>query len=583
MKPVTGFLFAFLALLAWTHSAQAAGRKLAVVVGVNAYRPNSGLPTLQHAGSDAAKLSAALRANGFTVFELTHDVARQPGKETLAPNIEYIRDQIEGMLGFPNLGREDSILVALHGHGVQFEEVKTVKKNGKDEEEKTPKFYFCPADATITGIKIANELTDRNHLLPLEELYEQLAGCKATTKLLIVDACRNDPTQPGVFRNGLASATLPKLPPPTGGTAAFFSCKPNQQAVEDPTLQQGVFTHFLVQGLLGKADLPLEGKPAGDGVITLSELSAYVGNNTYAHVYDKYKVRQSPELRGDYDLNLPLAKVTVPLGTRAGEVRSFTDLNVKFCWCPPGRFTMGSLKSETDRSDDEDQVDVTLSQGYWLGQTEVTQGLWTSVMGQNSKPWIEHGDKQYYREGPNYPAVYVSHGVMADGTIEKNSATEFCRKLTSRERAAGRLTLSEEYRLPREAEWEYACRAGTKTRYSFGDDPGRLGDCAWSDKNTWDIGEKYAHTVGTKLSNTWSLHDMHGNVWEWCADWYEKELPGGVDPLVSSGASLRVLRGGGWFSTPRTARSAYRNGDSPDNRDYILGFRVLRSSILTSK
>ncbi|MFM9966257.1 MAG: caspase domain-containing protein [Planctomycetaceae bacterium] len=325
MKPISCFLFAIFALLASTETVFAQGRKLAVVVGVNAYRPNSGLPALQHADSDATKLSAALRANGFTVYELTHEVARQPGKETLAPNIEYIRDAIEGMLEFPNLGREDSILVALHGHGVQFEEVKTVKKNGKDEEERTPKFYFCPADATISGIKIVNDLTDRNHLLPLEELYEQLAGCKATTKLLIVDACRNDPTQPGLFREGLASATLPKLPPPTGGTAAFFSCKSNQRAVEDPALQQGVFTHFLVQGLLGKADLPLEGKPAGDGVITLSELSAYVGNNTYAHVYEKYKVKQSPELRGDYDLNLPLARVTAPLGTRAGDVQSFTS------------------------------------------------------------------------------------------------------------------------------------------------------------------------------------------------------------------------------------------------------------------
>lgn len=296
-------VLAVFALICWSVAeVSAEGRKLAVVVGVNAYRSNSGLPNLRYAASDAKSLSAALRQQGYTVFELTHERAREPGSEHFAPNVAYIRDQIEGVLRYPNLGADDAVLISLHGHGVQFEQL-------DDSGRRVPQFFFCPADATITGVKTANELSASNHLLPLDEIYAQLGECTAATKLLVVDACRNDPTQPEVFRSALASSTLPKLPPPPGGTAAFFSCRAEQRAVEDPELNQGVFTYFIVQGLQGRADQPREGQTSGDGIVTLAELSAYVANNTYAHVYEKYNVRQSPELRGDFDLNLPLASL----------------------------------------------------------------------------------------------------------------------------------------------------------------------------------------------------------------------------------------------------------------------------------
>jgi len=567
MRRISIFL-SLVALLA-TSPLFAEGRKLAVVVGVGSYRTNSGLPSLGKAPSnDAASLSGVLRQQGFTVFEMTHEAAKVDGQETMAPSIAYIRDQIDGMLGFPNLGAGDAVLITLHGHGVQFEET-------DDAGAKTPRFYFCPADATITDIKTANELTERNHLLPLEELYGKLKNCKAATKLLIVDACRNDPTQPGTFRSGLASATLPKLPPPPGGLAAFFSCKPNEQAVQDTEQGQGIFTRYLVQGLQGAADLPLANAPA-DGIITFAELSAYVANNTYAHVYKTYKVRQSPELRGDYDLNLQLARVVLTLdGTKPGEVREFADdVKVKMCWCPSGSFVMGSPASEAVRSDDEAQVNVTLSRGFWLGQTEVTQGLWESVMG--TQPWA---GKDYVKAGANYPAVYISHGLDAEGKVEQDSAVEFCRRLTARERAAGRLSAGWEYALPTEAQWEYACRAGTKTAYSFGNDAGQLSDYAW-----WGgidggnaASEKYAHTVGTKKPNAWGLFDMHGNVIEWCQDWYGEKLPGGRDPLVRTGGSYRVFRGGCWSSTAGYCRSADRSRSDPSYQDSDLGFRLVLS------
>ena len=138
-------------------------RRLAVVAGINAYRANSGLPKLQHAVSDATVLSQTLRDAGFNVYEMTHDVSRQDGQETMAPQLDYIRDQIQGVLETPNLGENDVVMITLHGHGVQFD---FVDENGN----KTPKFYFCPADATHDGVKTANDITDRHNLLPLEEL-----------------------------------------------------------------------------------------------------------------------------------------------------------------------------------------------------------------------------------------------------------------------------------------------------------------------------------------------------------------------------------------------------------------------------
>jgi formylglycine-generating enzyme required for sulfatase activity len=133
----------------------------------------------------------------------------------------------------------------------------------------------------------------------------------------------------------------------------------------------------------------------------------------------------------------------------------------------------------------------------------------------------------------------------------------------------------EGYRLPKEAEWEYACRAGSTTRYSFGDDAARLGEAAWYSDNS---GGK-THPVGQKQPNAWGLYDMHGNVWEWCWDRFDandnRPSPG-ADPLSTSQAALRVLRGGCWLDAPRHARSANRSGLSLRKAGYNLGFRVAR-------
>jgi formylglycine-generating enzyme required for sulfatase activity len=232
---------------------------------------------------------------------------------------------------------------------------------------------------------------------------------------------------------------------------------------------------------------------------------------------------------------------------------------------------MGSPASDADRISGEDQVNVTLSRGFWLFQTEVTQGLWQSVMGTTPWSW-----KDYVHSGENYPAVNVSHGLGSDGAVEPDSATEFCRNLTARERAAGRLPSGWSYQLPTEAQWEYACRAGTTGPYN-GDGTGVLSDYAWYSVNANVIGEYYAHLVGQKKPNRWGLLDMHGNVWEWCQDWYGEKLPGGRNPLVSAVGSYRVLRGGSWFTYAGYCRSASRYWVHPSSRNHFMGFRVALS------
>jgi formylglycine-generating enzyme required for sulfatase activity len=225
---------------------------------------------------------------------------------------------------------------------------------------------------------------------------------------------------------------------------------------------------------------------------------------------------------------------------------------------PAGKFRIGKEPSTAA---------VTLTQPFWLGKTEVTRGQWQQVMG--TEPWGGSGDTS----DTDLPAVEVSWG----------DAMEFCRKLTDRERSGGKLQANEVYRLPTEAEWEYACRAGTTTAYSFGDEESKLDDFGWfvgnSKRKAWFVGSSggKVHPVGTKKPNPWGLHDMHGNVREWCSDWYQANLAGGVDPEGPVGGSYRVYRGGSWRNDPVDCRSAHRNLLDPSRRIDDLGFRVARS------
>jgi formylglycine-generating enzyme required for sulfatase activity len=256
------------------------------------------------------------------------------------------------------------------------------------------------------------------------------------------------------------------------------------------------------------------------------------------------------------------------VGRIAGQVRDDNGLGLKLGWCPPGEFTMGSPMNEKGRGDDEHQVHVTLTNGFWMGRHEVTQGQWQRVM--QSTPWratSRHGP-EYLKDGNDYPAIIVSW----------LDATKFCETLTQQERRAGRLPSGWRYALPTEAQWEYACRGGSTFRFSFGDDESQLDDYAW-----WGIlfgnanvkREEYAHVVGQKKPNPLGLSDMHGNVYEWCRDWYAKQLPGGTDPQGPAKGMGRVIRGGSWVDPAAFCRSADRSRGKPDFRSSDLGFRLV--------
>ena len=265
-------------------------------------------------------------------------------------------------------------------------------------------------------------------------------------------------------------------------------------------------------------------------------------------------------VNGTVDLPMTLQFSSDFEGEKAGDRRELSP-GIAFRWCPPGTFTMGSHEAEVARRDDERQVDVKLTKGFWLGETEVTASQWQKLMG--TSPWR---GKSLVKEGEAYAASYISH----------DDAVSFCEKLTSKERDAGRLSKVWKYALPTEAQWEYACRAGTMTRYSFGNLDSELTEYAWFIENAYRKDEKFPHEVGQKKPNHWGLKDMHGNVWEWCRDWYAKKLPGGRDPNSNEPGifELRVDRGGCWYLDASCCRSAYRDAVSPQFRSSVIGFRV---------
>jgi len=192
---------------------------------------------------------------------------------------------------------------------------------------------------------------------------------------------------------------------------------------------------------------------------------------------------------------------------------------------------------------------VRITQPFYLGKYEVTQGQWQAVMGNNPSKFT--GD-------PNRPVEQVSW----------DDVQEFIRRLNARE--GGTM-----YRLPTEAEWEYAARAGTTTRWSFGDDKSQLGRYAWYGGNAGS----QTHPVGQLQPNPWGLYDMHGNVREWAQDWYGKYTRGtAVDPAGPSSGPRRVDRGGSWYSTSSFCRSSdrFRDSGAPGDRNAILGCRLLR-------
>ncbi len=254
---------------------------------------------------------------------------------------------------------------------------------------------------------------------------------------------------------------------------------------------------------------------------------------------------------------LESASLSPDTSMKAGTVRTFDG--IEMVWCPPGKFTMGSLASEeyliSYFGEEAECLDsgkpphnVILTKGFWMGKYPITQAQWEMVMVINPSK----------SKGGKLPVEYVNW----------IDCQAFIQKLNGKDR--------DNYRLPTEAEWEYACRAGSTAEYCFGDDKSGLEEYAWYNENS---GSK-AHKVGTKRPNAWGLFDMHGNVWEWCQDWYDKYPFGSVtDPAGSSSGEDRVLRGGSWQYGAFACGSATRFRETLNACHLLLdgiGFRIIR-------
>jgi formylglycine-generating enzyme required for sulfatase activity len=235
-------------------------------------------------------------------------------------------------------------------------------------------------------------------------------------------------------------------------------------------------------------------------------------------------------------------------------------------WIPPGTFIMGSSEDEKDRRSNEGpETQVTISRGFWMAKYETTLAQYRLLTGKAPRrlPFSNVED--------NWPVTEV--------TWEK--VNDFCALLNQEERNSNRLPEGYEYRLPTEAEWEYACRAGTKQRFSFGDDPAyaQLEAYAWYSSNSTAT----PHPVGTRLPNPWGLYDMHGNALEWCLDY--QQHPGGSasDPVGSISDPRHAMKGGAWNAPGSSCRSAFRHTTlNLDGRWALneVGFRVVLAPTL---
>jgi formylglycine-generating enzyme required for sulfatase activity len=272
------------------------------------------------------------------------------------------------------------------------------------------------------------------------------------------------------------------------------------------------------------------------------------------------------------------------------------SLEMSFVLVPPGQFQMGSPPNEKASKQDEDLRQVSITTSFFIGKTEVTQSNFRKVMGYN--PSRFQGNYVAERDpDTNRVTKEIDTSDWPVDSVSWDEAIEFCKKLTDtpEEKRAGR-----KYRLPTEAEWEYACRAGTSTRYSFGDSDKELLGSAWfaansgdrnlfsklsSEKNRSRIMEELtknrcrSHSVAGKNANRWGIHDMHGNVWEYCSDWYGPYEPGPVtDPKGPPRGDDVVLRGGGWSGLAGDCRSAARDRCPPNHHEHGIGFRIVMTT-----
>jgi len=534
------------------------GRKWAVVVGVNEYL-GTGIPALKYCVADAKLVAKQLIERcGYDekrVLTLTDD--RQEAH--LRPLRINLDQKIRGWLSLAAEG--DTVFVFFSGHGF-------LDERGQG--------FLAPQDCQLDNLGLSALRTD--------DLRDMLRQCKATQKILVLDCCHAGAGKGEVA--GSSSQEIGGAFKSAAGLVTIASCRKKETSLEWEKQGQGLFTHFLSAGLGGAADFDR------NGIVDNLELYRYLADEVPTTAQRELNGVQMPvQIIGDDVAGVfALSRVVAgprPLVPPGGSGKpSENSIGMKFALIPAGEFPMGSRDDDAGAEDDEKpQRRVTIVKPYLLGMHEVTRGQFASFVaaekfrteaerdGQGGWGYDEATDElagflpQYdwrktgFKQADDHPVVNVSW----------NDAQAFCAWLSKKE---GRV-----YRLPTEAEWEYACRSGGGSAFSFGDDPkqlvayGNVADRAFRAKKPggydWGIdaldGHVFTAPVGAAKPNAWGLYDMHGNVEEWCAD-----------AMTESTTDVyRACRGGGWHSEPQDCRSAARRGFTPDSRRSGLGFRVV--------
>ena len=495
-------------------------QRVALVIGNEAY--TGSVPSLRNPVNDAQGMAQALENIGFKVIPLYNADKSQIG---------------EAIYQFSEL--IDSKGVALFyfsGHGVEVDGIN----------------YLVPIGAKIQKeYQVKYECNSANEIL---DMMEEKRGNRIN--VVILDACRDNPFK----TRSIGGHGLVAMPSSPGSLIAYAASAGN--VAKDGAGNHSPYTESLIKHIQTPG-LEIEDvfKAVGKDVLRATKNAQNPGR--YSNLNDDFYLIPLSSTNSDTLLALPsplpsLLPSPLPSPSILTETLS-GDVKMEFVWISPGTFMMGSPSSEAGRGEYEGPVHtVEIGQGFYLGKYEVTQGQWEAVMG--TQPWVDEEHSQYVRSEPNNPVVYVSW----------EDAQAFVSKLND---AAG----SGVYRLPTEAEWEYACRAGTSTRWSFGDAESLLTHYAWYEDNACDVRDCYAQAVGTKRENPWGLYDMHGNVGEWVQDWWSvyNRSPL-VDPTGPTAGSHRIMRGGYFGNYARFVRSASRRYLSPGTRVNSIGFRLLR-------
>jgi formylglycine-generating enzyme required for sulfatase activity len=553
--------------------------EFAFLVGVGDYDIQQ-LRKLEYSRPDVVDFRQTLLQSGFPAenIVLMHDDLKTLSNARYLAEGAKIRKEFQVLL--ETLEEEDTLIVALAGHGIQF--------RGEAAS------YFCPLDAN---------LDNKSTLISIAEMMDSLGKSKPRLKLMLVDACRNDPASSLRRSSGntpeLESLSIPQLAEPPQGLVTLFSCATGQAALEHPNLGHGVFFYHVLEAFQGKGDVDKNGE------LTLDELVAFTKDRTRTYARLTFGATQTPRQIGSVDGAWILRSI------EAQPQQITNSIGVKLVLIPNGEFLMGSTPGEIEEvlrfdssfkkeyaDDEQPRHRVRITKPFYLGVHEVTKGQFAEFVaaanyrteaekdGEGGWGWndsegkLEGRKPEYTWRNPGFSQT-DSHPVV---NITWNDASAFCEWLSAKE--------GKSYRLPTEAEWEYACRSGSRSLYQFGDDPEGLAEVGnvadgtakakfsnWTTISARD-GFVFTAPVGRYPANRFGLHDMHGNVWEWCADWYGGDYYGQSpqdDPPGPASGSGRVLRGGSWRDSAGNCRSADRDGVDPSDRFNDLGFRVALS------